>query len=126
MPDIETIERLLRTTAVHGLGFVVLACGAGIFLYGLFFLVRYGVDIVGGIAKVLRDGVPKWFGSQVDMHQAVIKGVDAQTETMREQTATMREIQTTQKDMQHSISETNKGVTELLGWARRRQDDDRP
>jgi hypothetical protein len=119
MPDIDTIERLFRSTAVLGLGFVFLAGFALISLYGLFYVVLHGVDILGAI----KVGLPRWFSSQVSMHQSVQRSVDTQSDTMREMQITQREMQANQKEVHLALTETSKGVAELLSYARKRKDE---
>lgn len=105
MPDLDTLERFVRTTAVYGLAFVALAAFVGICIYGFFWVTRHGIGILGSF----REWVPQWFSSQVAMHKSVQNSVDVGTETM--------------KEMRVTLAETHTGVKELLAIAHRERDE---
>jgi hypothetical protein len=101
MPDIEILERFLKTTVVMGLGFVAIATFIGICLWVFWHLSNHVVGVVAAV----REWLPRWFGSQVDMHQSIRTHIDVGTETM--------------KEMRTTLSETHTGVKEILTIIRR-------
>jgi hypothetical protein len=76
MLDLDTIEKFLRTTAIHGLGYFALAVFVGISLFAFYRVVMYVIDIFGGV----REWVPKMAGSHTALMDTLRENSDIQTQ----------------------------------------------
>lgn len=101
--DLTALEQFLRTTFVLG----VFAVGGTVFLYiclwAFYKLAQHGVGALGA----LREWIPKWFASQVEVNQAVKASVESHTEVI--------------KDLRETCAETNFGVARILAIVEKEQ-----
>ncbi len=74
----EQLETWIKTTAMHGLGFVLLSVLSAIFLYVIWRLAFHGVSVVA----TLREWLPLWFAAQMESHRAIVKSADMLTESL--------------------------------------------
>lgn len=92
--DIDTLERFIRTTAIHGLGYVALAVFVGISLYAFYRIVMYTIDIFGGV----REWVPKVAGSHSALMDTLRENSDAQTDAHQKMSIAVETLSRTRSE----------------------------
>jgi hypothetical protein len=89
-PDVSVAEWWLKTGMVYGLAFAALSLFVMICLYAFWKIVLHGV----GILQLLREWLPNWFKTQVEVNRRTIIMCDTLTGTQREIVSQLGDVST--------------------------------